>query len=48
MKCMNGEEPIRECIVLKDEMVEVIIINKGNCSFRDAMQMAIDKIRSEM
>ena len=35
----------KECVVIRDDMIEVILIKNTNCSMRDAIIRAIEKLR---
>ncbi len=35
----------KECVVIKDDMIELILIKNDNCSMRDAVIRAIEKLR---
>lgn len=35
----------KECVVIKDDMVEVILIKNTNCSMREAINRAIEKLK---
>ena len=34
----------KECVVIKDDMIELILIKNDNCSMRDAVIRAIEKL----
>lgn len=38
----------KECMVLKGDTVDIILIKNTDCSMRDAMYIAIDKIREAL
>lgn len=42
-----GDE-IKECLVIKDDIVDIIIIKNDDCSMRDAMHHAIYRLQNEV
>lgn len=35
----------KECVVINDDMIELILIKNSNCSMREAITRAIEKLR---
>ena len=34
----------KECVVIKDDMIELILIKNTNCSMREAINRAVEKL----
>ncbi len=37
----------KECIVVENDVVQVIVIKKTNCSMREAINRAVDRLLEE-
>ncbi len=41
-------DDIKECFIVEDEHVQVIVIKKNNCSMRDAIHRSIYRLNNEV
>ncbi len=40
----NESNDSKECIVIKDDMIELILIKNTNCSMRETLSRAVEKL----
>lgn len=41
----NESDDQKECVVIRDDMIELVLIKNSNCSMREAISRAIEKLR---
>lgn len=42
---MDESNDTKEAVVIKDDMIELVLIKNSNCSMREAISRAIEKLR---